>query len=350
MTNRLSSETSPYLRQHADNPVEWYAWGTEAFAAAEERDVPVLLSVGYSACHWCHVMAHESFEDPAVAEIMNRLFVNVKVDREERPDIDAIYMQAGQALTGRGGWPMTVFLTPAGLPFFGGTYFPPDDRSGMPGFPRLLEAIDDAWRNRRDELATTAQELTTAIGRVASATSGRGGQLSLQMLDDALPQVLSEFDSELGGFGSAPKFPQAMTLDFCLRAYQRTGSLAHLTAATTSLDAMAAGGMYDQVGGGFHRYSVDAYWLVPHFEKMLYDQALLARVYLHAYQVTGEPRYHRPSLRHKLDCKNEILSRAAVIQSERLRTAAASTKVARNKAFHANRTLLSRPGRTRSAR
>lgn len=293
MTNRLGSETSPYLRQHADNPVEWYAWGTEAFAAAEERDVPVLLSVGYSACHWCHVMAHESFEDPAVAEIMNRLFVNVKVDREERPDIDAIYMQAVQALTGRGGWPMTVFLTPAGLPFFGGTYFPPDDRSGMPGFPRLLGAIDDAWRNRRDELATTAQELTTAIGRVASATSDRGGKLSLQMLDDALPQLLSEFDSELGGFGSAPKFPQAMTLDFCLRAYQRTGSLAHLTAATVSLDAMAAGGMYDQVGGGFHRYSVDAYWLVPHFEKMLYDQALLARVYLHAYQVTGEPRYHR---------------------------------------------------------
>ena len=278
MTNRLASATSPYLRQHADNPVEWHPWDEEAFQIAQERDVPILLSVGYSSCHWCHVMAHESFENSAVAEIMNQLFVNIKVDREERPDIDAIYMQAVQALTGRGGWPMTVFLTPAGLPFFGGTYFPPEDRPGTPSFSRLLHAVNDAWQNRRDELFTTAQALTSAIGRVGVAANDDFVGPTFSMLDDALPRVLASFDADLGGFGSAPKFPQAMTLDFCLRSHQRTGSRAALAAATISLDAMAAGGMYDQVGGGFHRYSVDSHWLVPHFEKMLYDQALLVRV------------------------------------------------------------------------
>ena len=293
MTNRLASATSPYLRQHADNPVEWHPWGEEAFQIAQERDVPILLSVGYSSCHWCHVMAHESFENSAVAEIMNQLFVNIKVDREERPDIDAIYMQAVQALTGRGGWPMTVFLTPAGLPFFGGTYFPPEDRPGTPSFSRLLHAVNDAWQNRRDELFTTAQELTSAIGRVGVAANDDFVGPTFSMLDDALPRVLASFDADLGGFGSAPKFPQAMTLDFCLRSHQRTGSRAALAAATISLDAMAAGGMYDQVGGGFHRYSVDSHWLVPHFEKMLYDQALLVRVYLHAFQLTGQERYRR---------------------------------------------------------
>jgi uncharacterized protein len=293
--NRLAEETSPYLQQHKDNPVDWYPWGDEAFERARTEDKPILLSVGYSACHWCHVMAHESFEDPDVAEVMNRLFVNVKVDREERPDVDAIYMTAVQSMTGRGGWPMTVFLTPGGEPFYGGTYFPKSDRHGLPGFTRILEAIDEAWRERRDHVVSQAGKLAEAIGRSGALPGAAGGddELTPAVLDRAATQLESQFDARHGGFGGAPKFPGAMTLDFLLRQHLRTGSGQALEMVTTTLDAMAAGGMYDQLGGGFHRYSVDAFWLVPHFEKMLYDQATLIRAYLHAHLVTGEGRYRR---------------------------------------------------------
>jgi uncharacterized protein YyaL (SSP411 family) len=292
--NRLAGETSPYLRQHADNPVDWFPWGEDVFAKARAEDKPVLLSVGYSSCHWCHVMAHESFEDPDVAAVMNRLFVNVKVDREERPDVDGIYMQAVQAMTGRGGWPMTVFLTPDGRPFFGGTYFPKDDRQGMPGFVRVLQAVDEAWRDRRDGLLEQAGKLTNALERIGSlGTTGDASAPSPEILARAYDATRAQYDPQFGGFGPAPKFPQAMTLDFLLRTYVRNQAPETLDIARTSFDAMAAGGMYDQVGGGFHRYSTDDYWLVPHFEKMLYDQALLTGAYLHAYLVTGEPRYRR---------------------------------------------------------
>jgi uncharacterized protein YyaL (SSP411 family) len=293
--NRLADETSPYLRQHADNPVDWYPWGEAAFARARAEDKPILLSVGYSSCHWCHVMAHESFEDEAVAAVMNERFVNVKVDREERPDVDAVYMQAVQAMTGSGGWPMTVFLDPDGRPFFGGTYFPPDDRQGMPGFVRLLDAIDDAWRTRRSDLLEQADQLRQAIEE-STAIGGRGGGAapSPAILDQAVDSLQGQFDARFGGFGRAPKFPQAMTLTFLLDMAAAPGAAPEiLEMVTVSLDAMAAGGIYDQVGGGFHRYSVDAHWLVPHFEKMLYDQALLTRAYVHAWVVTGEPRYRR---------------------------------------------------------
>ena len=297
--NRLARETSPYLRQHADNPVDWYPWGDEAFARARAEDRPVLLSVGYSSCHWCHVMAHESFEDDAVAAVMNRLFVNVKVDREERPDVDAIYMQAVQAMTGRGGWPMTVFLDPDGRPFYGGTYFPPEDRQGMPGFVRVMEAVDEAWRTGRDDVLTQAEQLhaaiaeSTAVPETAAADDRDGVALSPALLVRAEERARAQLDPRYGGFGRAPKFPQAMTLDFLLRAHVRRPSAETLAAVTVSLDAMAAGGIHDQVGGGFHRYSTDDVWLVPHFEKMLYDQALLAGVYLRGWKVTGEPRYRR---------------------------------------------------------
>jgi uncharacterized protein YyaL (SSP411 family) len=292
--NRLAGQTSPYLRQHADNPVDWYPWGDDAFAAARAGDKPVLLSVGYSSCHWCHVMAHESFEDPDVAAVMNRLFVNVKVDREERPDVDGIYMQAVQAMTGRGGWPMTVFLTPDGRPFFGGTYFPKEDRQGMPGFVRVLEAVDDAWRTRRDDLVEQAGKLTKALERIGDLGTTRDGSTpSSEILAGAYEAARAQYDPQFGGFGPAPKFPPAMTLDFLLRTYVRNQAPETLDMVRTSLDAMAAGGMYDQVGGGFHRYSTDAYWLVPHFEKMLYDQALLVGAYLHGYLVTDESRYRR---------------------------------------------------------
>jgi hypothetical protein len=290
--NRLADETSPYLQQHKDNPVDWYPWGEEAFEKARVEDKPVLLSVGYSACHWCHVMAHESFEDPYTAEVMNRLFVNIKVDREERPDVDAVYMSAVQSMTGRGGWPMTVFLTPDGRPFYGGTYFPKGDRHGLPGFTRILEAVVDAWRNRREELLGQAAKLTTALarGNDLAGAAGREG-LEEKTLERAVAALSEQFDARHGGFGGAPKFPQAMTLDFLLRFHVRTGHAGALDMAVATLDAMAAGGMYDQVGGGFHRYSVDAFWLVPHFEKMLYDQATLLRAYLHAHLVTGEDRF-----------------------------------------------------------
>jgi uncharacterized protein len=292
--NRLADQTSPYLRQHKDNPVDWYPWGEEAFARARAEDKPIMLSVGYSACHWCHVMAHESFEDPATAEVMNRLFVNVKVDREERPDVDSVYMTAVQSMTGRGGWPMTVFLTPDGQPFYGGTYYPKEDRHGLPGFTKLLEAVDDAWRNRRDELLTQAGRLSEALAR-SGELPGAGGEagLGIEVLDRAAAQLTVQFDGRFGGFGGAPKFPQAMSLDHLLRHHVRTGNGRSLDITLETLDAMAAGGMYDQLGGGFHRYSVDAQWLVPHFEKMLYDQATLARAYLHAWLVAGEERHRR---------------------------------------------------------
>jgi uncharacterized protein len=286
---------SPYLAQHADNPVDWYAWGDDAFEAARDGDRPVLLSVGYSACHWCHVMAHESFEDPDVAALMNRLFVNVKVDREERPDVDAIYMQAVQALTGSGGWPMTVFLAPDGTPFFGGTYFPKEDRHGLVGFPRLVERIDEAWRTQRPQLLEQGERLRELIARSSSfgGGDGDGEEPTAEILTAALSTVGRQFDRRFGGFGRAPKFPPSTTLDFLLRAQVRDPDPATLEMVTTTLDAMAAGGIWDQVGGGFHRYSVDDHWLVPHFEKMLYDQALLLGAYTHGWLVTGEDRYRR---------------------------------------------------------
>ena len=290
MTNRLADETSPYLRQHADNPVEWFPWGADAFAEARRRDRPILLSVGYSACHWCHVMAHESFEDEATAAVMNDLYVNVKVDREERPDVDAIYMSAVQAMTGRGGWPMTVFLTPDGTPFYGGTYFPPEDRPGMPSFERVLRAIDDVWTNQRDQVDEQGAQLREHIERDARPLATED-HLPTGWEGSVVERLEGQFDGRLGGFGRAPKFPQAMTIDLLLREYVRSGDARALHMATTTLDHMAAGGIHDHLGGGFARYSTDDHWLVPHFEKMLYDQALLLGAYLRAHLVTGEPRY-----------------------------------------------------------
>ena len=297
VVNRLASETSPYLRQHADNPVDWYPWGDEAFARACAEDRPVFLSVGYSACHWCHVMAHESFEDAATADDLNGRFVSVKVDREERPDVDAIYMEAVQALTGHGGWPMTVFLTPDARPFYGGTYFPRRDTHGMPGFRRVLAAVDDAWHTRRAEIEQQADALADAVARRVTLPedlplpSGAGtepGELAPALLDDAVAELGTRFDREWGGFGPAPKFPQPALVELCLRHHRVTGRATSLAMATTTLGAMAAGGIYDHLGGGFARYSTDATWTVPHFEKMLYDQAGLVRAYLGAWQVTGE--------------------------------------------------------------
>lgn len=290
--NRLAKETSPYLLQHAHNPVDWYPWGPEALARAAAEDKPILLSVGYSACHWCHVMAHESFEDPETAALMNELYINIKVDREERPDIDAIYMEAVQAMTGHGGWPMTVFLTPDGKPFYGGTYFPPEPRYGMPSFRQLLLAIADAWGDRRRELLAAGDRLADALNRSA-ALRPADTPLTTELLDRAAARLLRGFDRVEGGFGGAPKFPQPMNLDFLLQHYLRTHDLTALNAVTFTLTKMANGGIYDQLGGGFHRYSTDDEWLVPHFEKMLYDNAQLARTYLHAWQVTGEPLFRR---------------------------------------------------------
>jgi uncharacterized protein YyaL (SSP411 family) len=288
----LAQETSPYLRQHADNPVDWHPWGEEAMAEARQRDVPILLSVGYSACHWCHVMAHESFEDADTAALMNELFVNVKVDREERPDVDAIYMEAVQTITGQGGWPMTVFLTADGRPFFGGTYFPKERRGGMPSFSELCRAVDQQWRTNRQALDEQAGRLLGEMGHLARLQP-QGGLPPRAALDDAAGPLVGQHDPRWGGFGGPPKFPQAMSIEFLLRHVARTADDAARSAALTSLDAMAAGGMYDHLGGGFARYSVDGQWLVPHFEKMLYDNALLIRAYLHAWQLTGEPRYRQ---------------------------------------------------------
>ena len=291
MPNRLADETSPYLLQHAHNPVDWYPWGEEAFARARAEDKPILLSVGYSACHWCHVMERESFENPAIAALMNELFVNIKVDREERPDVDAVYMNAVQTLTGRGGWPMTVFLTPDGRPFFGGTYYPPEDRQGMPGFPRLLRALADKYRIDPNEIERAASGITEHLQQLRAF--GDSGDLAPEILDHAARALAQSFDSANGGFGGAPKFPAAMAMDFLLRHYLRSGEQRSLDMVTFTLTKMAQGGIYDQLGGGFHRYSVDNVWLVPHFEKMLYDNALLARTYLHAWQITGEPLFRR---------------------------------------------------------
>ncbi len=284
--NRLADETSPYLRQHRDNPVDWYAWGPEAFAAAKERNVPILLSVGYSACHWCHVMAHDCFEDAEVAEQMNRLFVNIKVDREERPDVDAVYMDAVQAMTGRGGWPMTVFMNPQGEPFYGGTYFP------KPAFLQLTAAIDEVWRTRPDDLLQNITALGEALQRSASVLP-MANYPGPEIVESGLAQLTSQFDPEWGGFGTAPKFPSTMSLDLIARSLTTTADAQRLSILTTSLDAMASGGIYDHIGGGFARYSVDVQWLVPHFEKMLYDQALFIRAYTHAALLTGEARYRQ---------------------------------------------------------
>jgi uncharacterized protein YyaL (SSP411 family) len=289
--NRLAAETSPYLRQHADNPVDWRPWSGEAFEEARARDVPVFLSVGYSSCHWCHVMAHESFEDERTAAMMNERFVNVKVDREERPDVDAIYMEATQAMTGRGGWPMSVWLTPDGRPFHTGTYYPADDRPGMPSFRRVCDAVTDAWQTRRGELLEAADRLSDAIGGELPAAGI--GDPAADALEEARTRLVGDVDPAWGGFGRAPKFPQPAALCFLARMQVRTPDPGTLDAITLTLDAMAAGGMYDQVGGGFARYSVDDYWLVPHFEKMLYDNAQLLRAYTSGWLLTREPRYAR---------------------------------------------------------
>jgi len=286
--NRLAQETSPYLLQHADNPVDWYPWSDEAFELARAEDKPVLLSVGYAACHWCHVMEHESFEDPETAELMNERFVCIKVDREERPDVDGLYMEAVVTMTGHGGWPMTVFLTSDGRPFYGGTYFPPEPRYNMPSFRQLLLAVSEAYHQRRSELERQADALVDAI-REASAVRPSTEPLTTELLSRAVSALAAQFDPEHGGFGRAPKFPPASNLEFLLRTDREDA----LELVRKTLDGMAAGGMYDVVGGGFHRYSVDDRWLVPHFEKMLYDNALLAGVYLHAWVVTGEERYRR---------------------------------------------------------
>lgn len=291
--NHLQHETSPYLLQHKDNPVDWYPWGEAAFAKARAEDKPLLLSVGYSACHWCHVMAHESFEHEPTARMMNDLFVNVKVDREERPDVDDIYMQAVQALTGHGGWPMTVFLLPDGRPFYGGTYFPREPRFNMPAFRQILAGVADAYQNRRDDVEKSANALTESLDRDVLGIGGEASALNADLLDAAAAGILRSFDARHGGFGSAPKFPQPMNLEFLLRTYARSGSQQALDAVTFTLRHMARGGIYDQIGGGFHRYSVDAIWLVPHFEKMLYDNAQLSRVYLHAWQITRDPFFRR---------------------------------------------------------
>ena len=292
MANRLANETSPYLLQHKDNPVDWYPWGEEALERAREEDKPILLSVGYSACHWCHVMERESFEDEATALMMNEHFVNIKVDREERPDIDSIYMSAVQALTRGGGWPMTVFLTPDGAPFYGGTYFPPVPDRGLPSFQQVLLSLADAYENRRDEVFRSAESVREYL-RAATGAALPKSAVGPEILDRAAGSLLSEMDRRFGGFGGAPKFPQAMNLEVLLRHYHRTGDRDALSGVEVTLRAMANGGIYDQLGGGFARYSVDQYWLVPHFEKMLYDNALLSRLYLETYQATRDPFYRR---------------------------------------------------------
>ncbi|MEO7970245.1 MAG: thioredoxin domain-containing protein [bacterium] len=286
-TNRLINETSPYLLQHAHNPVDWFPWSEEAFAIARSEQKPLLLSIGYSACHWCHVMEHESFENEAIAKLMNDNFVNIKVDREERPDLDQIYMNAVQMMTQHGGWPMTVFLTPDAVPFYAGTYFPPEDRYNMPGFPRVLISVADAFRERPEDVGQTAQSVLSELKR-ATALVESNEVLTVDLLDAAYRGIIKNYDATNGGFGGAPKFPPAMTLEFLLHTYYRTGNARALEIVQHSTRKMADGGIYDQLGGGFHRYSTDARWLVPHFEKMLYDNALLSRLYLHYYQLTGD--------------------------------------------------------------
>jgi uncharacterized protein len=294
MANRLARETSPYLLQHSENPVDWYAWGEEALGRAREEDRPILLSVGYSACHWCHVMERESFEDPETAAYMNEHFVNVKVDREERPDVDAIYMEAVQAISGQGGWPMTVFLDPDGVPFYGGTYFPPDESRGMPSFRMVMEAVVDAFERKREEIRERAGETRARLGAVGAIEPAAEAP-EAALLEQAVERLLAAADRERGGFGGAPKFPPASALELLMARGAGAGVDASHARETVerTLDAMMAGGIYDQLGGGFARYSVDAGWLVPHFEKMLYDNALLARAYLHGWQAFGHERYRR---------------------------------------------------------
>ena len=292
MTNRLAQETSPYLLQHKNNPVDWYPWGEEALEKARAEDKPILLSVGYSACHWCHVMERESFEDEATAEIMNKHFVNIKVDREERPDVDSIYMSAVQAMTRHGGWPMTVFMTPDGAPFYGGTYFPPVPSRGMPSFKQVLLSLADAYANRREEVLASAENVREFLKESSTASIPRS-EVSEGLLTHAANALAGQIDNRFGGFDGAPKFPQTMNLEVLLRHHKRTGDRTALSGVELTLRQMANGGIYDQLGGGFARYSVDEYWLVPHFEKMLYDNALLARLYLEAYEATGDGFYRR---------------------------------------------------------
>jgi uncharacterized protein len=294
MPNRLARETSPYLQQHAENPVDWHAWGEEALKRARDEDKPILLSVGYSACHWCHVMAHESFEDPAVAELMNRLFVNVKVDREERPDLDQIYQLAHQMLAQRpGGWPLTMFLTPDGAPFFGGTYFPKEPRYNLPGFPQLLERVARIYREHRDEIGRQNETILATFERMQPGVPTHHSALSAEPIAAALRSLKTSFDSRYGGFGGAPKFPHPADFEFCLRRSSATGDGAAERVATFTLERMALGGIYDQIGGGFSRYSVDAQWQIPHFEKMLYDNGPLLRLYCDAWTVTKNPLFAR---------------------------------------------------------
>jgi len=290
MTNRLATSSSPYLQQHKDNPVDWYPWGDEALELATREQKPIFLSVGYSSCHWCHVMAHESFEDPETAAFMNEQFVNIKVDREERPDIDSIYMTAVQALTGHGGWPMSVFLTPEQVPYYGGTYWPPQPRQGMPSFRQVLEAVADAWENKREDVQENAQNVKQFLEAAATRVP-RATELSEDLYDEAVKAFSQSFDSTYGGFGNAPKFPQPSIIEFLQRFIRRRNDTRAIRMVELTLDQMAAGGINDQIGGGFHRYSVDARWLVPHFEKMLYDNAQLAQVYLDAYRQFGHERY-----------------------------------------------------------
>jgi len=290
-TNRLIHEKSPYLLQHAHNPVDWYPWSEEAFEKAKKEDKPIFLSIGYSTCHWCHVMEEESFSNPEIAELMNKYFVSIKVDREERPDIDNIYMSAVMAMIGSGGWPLTVFLTPDRKPFYGGTYFPPDDRWGKPGLKTILNSIADAWKSRRDEILRSSESLVQAIQQQVVTSTKKMFPLDKETLKRSYVQFLQRFDSTYGGFGSAPKFPMGHSLSFLLRYWKRTGEVKALEMVEKTLGEMSKGGMYDHIGGGFHRYSTDGQWRVPHFEKMLYDQAIISRVYLESYQATGKEEY-----------------------------------------------------------
>ena len=292
VTNHLDKETSPYLLQHVNNPVDWHPWGERALGLAKKENKPILLSIGYAACHWCHVMAHESFEDEETARLTNEHFISIKVDREERPDLDSIYMNAVTAMTGRGGWPMTVFLTPEGRPFYSGTYFPKEPRYGMSSFKQILLGVADAWKNQQDKVQEGAEQITRQIQQ-AVGMSAQVDVLDTGILTTAVNELKQQFDRTWGGFGQVPKFPQPMVIEFLLREHLRGGNDDALGMAELTLQRMAQGGMYDQIGGGFARYSVDEQWLVPHFEKMLYDNAQLARVYLHAWQHTGNPLYRR---------------------------------------------------------
>ena len=290
--NRLIRETSPYLLQHAHNPVDWYPWGEEALHRAREEDKPILLSIGYSACHWCHVMEKESFENEAIARIMNERFINIKVDREERPDLDELYMNAVQVMTGSGGWPMTLFLTPDLVPFHGGTYFPPEDRRGIPGFPKIMVTVSDYYKNHREDVGKLESQVRQTLHQMLEMVPSRE-KVDPAALAKAYEELRGQFDPTYGGFGKAPKFPGSMALSFLLRYWKKTGEKEALEMVEKSLDRMAKGGMYDHLGGGFHRYSVDERWLIPHFEKMLYDNALLTRTYSEAYQATRKAVYRR---------------------------------------------------------